>query len=131
MKAFFDTNVYINTFFRKLLPKEEFARIFEIYEIVLCPIVKHELLLGTIKEKTRGELQKFFDLCAEIEAPNKKIWQEATIFMKQLGWKENKQQNDVLIALSARRENATLITYDRHFEKLAEKIGFELLLLVE
>jgi len=131
MKAFFDTNVYINTFFRAVLPREEFEKFFVLYEIVACPVVRHELLLGTVHSKTRKELERFFDQCPILEAPNRKIWEETTEVMKKLKWKENRQQNDLLIALTAREEEATLITYDRLFEEVRELLGFEMVLLEE
>lgn len=131
MKAFFDTNVYINTFFKAVLPRDEFERFFAIYDVVICPIVKHELLLGTIHKKTRKELERFFDQCPILEAPSNKIWEEMTEIMKKLRWKENRQQNDILISLTARQEEATLITFDSLFEKLQEMVDFELVLLQE
>ncbi len=44
MKAFFDANDYINTLLKTTLPREEFVKFFSLYDIVVCPIVKHELL---------------------------------------------------------------------------------------
>ncbi len=129
MKAFFDTSVYINTFFKALLPKEDFQKFFDLYDIVICPIVKHELLLGTIHPKTKKALDRFFDQCPVVEAPTRELWMEMTEIMKKLHWRENRQQNDILIALTARKEAATLITYDRHFGALQELIDFELILL--
>lgn len=131
MKAFFDTNVYINTFFKAVLPREEFAKFFALYDVIVCPIVKHELLLGTIHKKTRKELERFFDQCPTVEAPTREMWEEMTERMKQLKWKENRQQNDLLIALTTKKEKATLMTYDVHFQKLKELIDFELVLLRE
>jgi len=131
MKAFFDTSIYINTFFRKQLPKDEFLNFFKVYEIVVCPVVRHELLLGTINPKTRKELASFFDQCPVTEAPTSDMWSTMTDVMKKLGWKENRQQNDVLIALVANKEPAVLITYDTHFKQIAKHIGFELVLLGE
>lgn len=125
MKAFFDTNVYINTFFKSVLPREEFEKFFSLYEIVVCPVVKHELLLGTIHPKTKRTLERFFDSCKVLEAPSKKIWEDTTKLMKNMGWRENRQQNDVLIALTAKNEDATLVTYDRHFAKLRELVEFD------
>lgn len=131
MKAFFDTNVYVNSFFKKILPHEEFVRFFDLYDIVICPIVRHELLLGTIHEKTRKELDSFFEKCPVLEAPTKEVWEDATHLMKKLKWKENRQQNDILIALTAQSEEAAVITYDRHFEDMKKWISFELVLLRE
>lgn len=129
MKAFFDTNVYINAFFKTHLPRDQFVRFFSLYDVVVCPIVRHELLLGTIHKKTRQQLEQFFDQCPVVEAPSKAMWEEMTDIMKKLHWKENRQQNDVLITLTAHREEATVITYDKHFELLKDKIDFQLVLL--
>ncbi len=131
MRAFFDTNVYISTFFKKLLPREEFERFFTLYEIVVCPIVKHELLLGTIHPKTRKELEAFFDQCPVLDAPDRHLWEEMTDLMRKLKWKENRQQNDLLIALTSKHANATLITYDHHFEDIAKIFHFDFILLQE
>ena len=131
MKAFFDTNVYINTFFKKVLPREEFSKFFMLYDIVICPVVKHELLLGTIRKKTQKELENFFEQCPLLEAPSQKTWEEMTEVMKKLKWRENRQQNDILIALTARETDSAIITYDRHFEHLKSQIDFELVLLME
>lgn len=131
MKAFFDTGVYINAFFKKVLDRREFEKFFATHEIVVCPIVKHELLLGTIHQKTRKELERFFDQCPLLSAPSGEIWEEMTQLMKKLGWRENRQQNDILIALTARAEPATLIAYDKHFGMIRKLIDFELILLGE
>ena len=131
MRAFFDTNVYINAFFKKVLPRAEFEKLFSLYDIVVCPVVKHELLLGTIHKKTRKELEQFFDQCPLLEAPTKKMWEEMTERMQSLKWRENRQQNDLLIALTAREEQAALITYDGHFQKIKPWVDFELVLLSE
>lgn len=129
MKAFFDTGVYIKAFFTTALPRPEFEKLFSLYQIVVCPIVRHELLLGTIHPKTKKELEKFFSHCPTLEAPTKEMWDEMTGVMKSLGWKENRQQNDLLIALTAQKEKATLITFDKHFETIRTKINFELVRL--
>lgn len=131
MKAFFDTDVYINTFFKKVLPRGEFAKLFSLYEIFVCPVVKHELLLGTVRKETKKELETFFDQCPLLEAPDHKMWSEMTNLMKKLNWKDNRQQNDLLIALTAKESEATLITYDRHFEDIRELVDFELVVLRE
>lgn len=131
MQAFFDTNVYINTFFKRVLPYDQFLNFFKIYDIAICPVVKHELLLGTINPKTRRELETFFDKCPVLEAPTNVLWNTMTEVMKKLGWKENKQQNDILIALVANKAPATLITYDKHFKQIAKQIDFEMVLLEE
>lgn len=129
MKAFFDTNVYINTFFKKKLDRNEFAGFFDLYEIGVCPVVKHELFLGSIHPRTRLELGEFFDQCPLYAAPSAETWDEMTGIMKKMGWKENRQQNDLLIALTAREEDACLISYDFIFERLRDLIGFELVFL--
>lgn len=131
MKAFFDTNVYVNTFFRPLLPREEFQKYFEIFEIVIHPIVQHELLLGVKSKKVKRELDHFFRECEILEAPSRTTWEEATRLMNRLGWKENRQQNDVLLALGAQENSATVISYDTHFERLPSLIPFNLILLRE
>ena len=131
MKAFFDTNVYIQAFFRKGLSREKFANLFAAYDVVVCPIVKHELLLGVIQPSTKKELEAFFDQCPVLEAPARHMWEEMTGIMKKLNWRENHQQNDLLIALTAREEDATLVTFDRHFEKIQKYVDFELVLLKE
>lgn len=130
-RAFFDTGVYVNAFFKKLLPRHEFEKFFSLYEIYLSPVVRHELLLGTVHQKTRKELERFFDQCPLLGAPSEKTWDRATGIMKQLGWKENRQQNDVLIALTAHVETATLITYDSHFSMIKKHLYFDLALLEE
>jgi len=129
MKAFFDTSVYINTFFKKALSLAEFEKFFDIYEVVVCPVVRHELLLGSIHPHTRKALERFFDECPLLPAPSVKEWQSLTEVMQKLGWKENRQQNDVLIALTAREYQATVITFDRHFELIQKHLHFEYILL--
>ena len=131
MKAFFDTNIYINTFFKKKLSRERFSQFFLTYDIFVCPVVKHELLLGTIRGETRKELESFFDECPLLPAPGLLLWSETTKIMRKLNWKENHQQNDILIALTARDSEATLVTYDRHFERIQKEVDFEMVLLRE
>ncbi|MBI2339103.1 MAG: PIN domain-containing protein [Deltaproteobacteria bacterium] len=131
MKAFFDTGVYVNAFFKKTLPRDEFEKFFALYDVFLCPIVRHELLLGTVHQKTRRELERFFGQCPLLNAPSEKTWDQATDIMKRLGWRENRQQNDVLIALTAHEESATLITCDGHFSMINKHLDFDLVLLEE
>lgn len=131
MKAFFDTGVYINAFFRGVLPKTEFEKFFSLYDVFVCPVVKHELLLGTIHPKTKSALSRFFDQCPSCNAPSREMWGKMTEIMKSLKRRENSRQNDALIALTAEQENATLITYDADFESLKGLVGFELVLLKE
>lgn len=131
MKAFFDTNVYINTFFRTTLPRAEFEKFFSLYDIFVCPVVKHELLLGTIHPKTKKTLARFFDELPTFDAPTRTLWEQTTEVMKKLKWRENRQQNDTLIALTAHEEKASLITYDKHFAELRDLVIFDLVLLKE
>ena len=130
-RAFFDTGVYINTFFKRVLLREEFEKLFSLYDIFLCPIVKHELLLGTVHPKTKKELERFFNQCPLLGTPTQNMWDRATELMVRLGWRENRQQNDILIALTAHEEPATLIAYDRHFREIRKHLNFEFVLLQE
>ncbi|MBF0492948.1 MAG: PIN domain-containing protein [Deltaproteobacteria bacterium] len=131
MKAFFDTNVYVNTFFRPVLPKAQFESYFKSYEVWICPLVKHELLLGTIHPKTKADLEKFFLACPTFEAPDREMWNQATELMKKMKWKESKHQNDVLIALTACRESALLFSYDKIFKILQKELSFSFQCLEE
>ena len=126
MLALFDTNIYIGELTGRV-PAGESEKWRSQYLIRLSPVVYHELLRGARKRDWVHEIR---DHTVLTPAPTFKMWEESASILSQWHFssRENevlfKLQNDVLIALTARSLGAVVITQDRHFEKIAQKVSF-------
>lgn len=129
MIAFFDTNIYLDVLKGKF-SKDIFDGYFSKYVIRLCPVVYHELLRG-MREALIHKVQRDFGKIIRLPAPTAEQWKEAALLIPQIeGSKDirnlERLQNDVLIALTARSQGATVITQDRGFESIHKKVVFNL-----
>lgn len=128
MIAFFDTNIYID-FLKGTFSRSLYDRYFEKYIIRLCPVVYQELIrclrTDTIKKKVEQATKKIIFL----EAPTTRMWIKTGQLAGKIAGSFDeltleKNQNDILIALTARENGALLITQDKHFHLIQKHIPF-------
>ena len=126
MLALFDANVYIGELTGRI-PAGESEKWRSQYLIRLSPVVYHELLRGARKKDLIYEIR---DRTVSTPVPTFKMWEESATILSQWVFSSGrnevlfKLQNDILIALTARSLGAVVITQDRHFEKIAERVSF-------
>ncbi len=131
MIAFFDTNIYID-YLKGLFPSEVYDSFFREYIIRVCPVVYQELIRGIRTESVRKKVEKALHPLVFLPPPSNAMWiQAGELASRVMGNKEERSlekiQNDLLIALTARTNGATLITQDHHFLKIKKEIDFKLL----
>lgn len=98
-------------------------------------VVLSELRRGARTTKAAELVEALCRLAHVLWEPNAAEWWEAGKLVREVGdrrhWETSKRrefQNDALIALTARRHGATVVTSNRvDFELLAEKTGIEVL----
>lgn len=123
MKYLFDTNIYIEAF-RSEKKKEDFRRLcFPILPLTFfSAVVAYELNVNAIDDRTREALAEFIqplERAGRLIAPAFDDWIEASRLVTQIESKDRVWRsklpallNDILIALSARRVGAMLITHN-------------------
>lgn len=130
--AIIDTSVYVDYLERG---RHEFAMtvVKRSYLLRYSAVVLSELRRGARTTESRRLVTALHDAAAQIWAPLAPDWWQAGRLIQELGdarqWNAGKRrnfQNDVLIALTARRYGATVVTADRaDFELLATEIAFQ------
>jgi predicted nucleic acid-binding protein len=134
--AVLDTNVYIGHWENGLY-QAELETIRRSYIVRHCSVVLSELRRGA-RTRTAHRLVESLHRLATLQwEPTVADWWEAGRLIRKIGdahdWETNKRrdfQNDALIALTARRQGATVVTANRvDFELLAEETRVRLHLL--
>ena len=115
-----DSNVYIDLMRAR---RDAVATLFQWADqadrsLVICGMVRLEVLRGITSLKARLKLAAFMDVMINVPADNR-LWTEAV----DLGWKLDRQGftipgADVVIAASALRLAAGLMTSDNHFRRV-------------
>lgn len=113
-----DSNVYIDLLRlnRDPLPLlEDWAGI---ENLVICGMVRLEVLRGVTEKKAYDRMSSFMDLMINVRSDNN-FWIESSA----LAWKLDRQGKvipgtDVIIATSALRIGATILTSDAHFRHI-------------
>lgn len=111
-----DSSVYIQLLRAGKNPVGELAESFDITEIVICSVVRCEVLRGIIRPKAKAYLASYFDLLVDI-ATDHRVWQET----EALAWQLDRAGKvlpltDLVIAVCTLRAGAALLTNDRHFD---------------
>jgi predicted nucleic acid-binding protein len=133
--AIIDTSVYIDHFERGL-HADTLDKVGRAFIVRHSAVVLSELRRGSRTreaERTVAQLQR---VAREAWEPTAVDWWQAGRLIRTVGdahrWDRNKRrdfQNDALIALTARRHGATVVTANRDdFELLARVLGISLLL---
>jgi predicted nucleic acid-binding protein len=141
MKVLLDSNVYI-TALRSQAERARFRSSFFplLPATVLSAVVAHELSVSAANVRTRDLLAEFIapmERAGRVVTPSFVDWQAAAGIVSAIGrrdgaWKSKLPQllNDVLIALSARRAGAQVITYNgRDFRLIRRHTEFGLRVL--
>lgn len=131
--AILDTNIYIGHWERGLY-QAELDSIRRSYVVRHCSVVLSELRRGARTRSAQRLVESLNRLAVVQWAPSTEDWWEAGRLIRKIGdaqgWETAKRrdfQNDTLIALTARRHGAAVITANRaDFELLAEEIRFQL-----
>ncbi len=111
-----DSSVYIQLLRAGKDPVSELAGSFDITEIVICSVVRCEVLRGIIRPKAKAHLTSYFDLLVHI-ATDHRVWQAT----EDLAWQLDRAGKilpltDLVIAVCALRSGVALLTNDRHFD---------------
>lgn len=128
--AVLDTNVYID-FWERGLRAETVRAIHVAFVVRHAAVVLSELRRGARTQQARRTVESLYRLATEVWEPNGDDWWEAGKLVRdigdQQGWDPHKRrefQNDALLALTARRRGAVLITSNRSdFDLLERRIG--------
>ena len=132
--AILDTNVYIGHWERgSFAPALEQVR--KAFVIRHSAVVLSELRHGARTRQAQGLVEALFRLAASCWAPTPADWWQAGSLIQQIGdargWNKSKRrdfQNDALIALTARRHGATVVTANHaDFDLLARQLGISIL----
>lgn len=128
--AVLDTNVYID-FWEKGRHAEIVEAVHRGFVVRHAAVVLSELRRGARTQQARRTVESLYRLATEVWEPNGEDWWEAGKLVRDIGdlqgWEVRKRrefQNDALIALTARRRGAVLITSNRSdFELLEARVG--------
>ncbi len=112
-----------SSFFIELLqkgsdPGTELLRRVELLDLATCGMVRVEVVRGISAPKLRTRVEDFMSVMMNVPTDNE-LWAEATEIAWQLGregW--TMPAADILIAASAFRINAAVLTLDKHFDAI-------------
>jgi len=113
-----DSNVYISLLRAGRDPAVALGNRYEMADLVICGMVRLEVLRGIKSPKVLERLGAFFDVLMNVPSDNR-IWEEAT----DLAWRLDRggrtlPSPDLVIAASAFRVGAAVCTHDRHFDHI-------------
>lgn len=141
MKYLLDTNVYLDAC-RSEETRNQFRHTFFplLPATFLSAVVAYELLADAVDRRTRADVREFIlplERAGRVVTPTFDDWLEAaaivtTIMTRDRGWRSKlpRLQNDILIALGARRIGAVVLTHNRNdFLLIRRHKGFPLRLL--
>lgn len=128
--AVLDTNVYVD-FWERGLHSETVRAIHAGFVVRHAAVVLSELRRGARTQQARRTVESLYRIATEVWAPNAADWWEAGKLVRDLGdrqsWDIHKRrefQNDALLALTARRQGALLVTSNRSdFRLLEQRVG--------
>jgi len=132
--ALLDTNVYIGHWERSLY-EAALIEVRRAFVIRHSAVVLSELRRGARTREAQRVVGALFEHASVVWTPVNSDWWEAGRLILKLGdghsWDRNKRrdfQNDVLIALTARRHGATVVTANRkEFDLISREIGVSVL----
>ena len=134
MWALIDTSVYIGHWERGLYD-EVLQQVRRAFIVRHSAVVLSELRRGARTRSAERTVTRLHALARDPWAPNQSDWWDAGRLIRTLGdahdWDRSKRrdfQNDALIALTAKRHGATVVTANRDdFELLGRKLGVRIL----
>jgi predicted nucleic acid-binding protein len=131
-----DTSVYIDHWERSL-HVETLERVRKVFVVRYSAVVLSELRRGARTREAERTVSRLHRLAREVWEPTAGDWWEAGRIIRGLGdehhWDRVKRrdvQNDALIALTARRHGASVVTANREdFGLLARELGISLVVV--
>lgn len=113
-----DSNVFINLLKRGRDPATLLLEWIGNRNLATCGMVRLEVLRGITLPKSHRNTSAFFDVMVNIPS-NNRLWEDAA----ELAWKLDRKGivipgTDVVIAASALRIGAAVLTSDRHFQNI-------------
>lgn len=132
--AILDSNVYIGHWERGRY-EEALTTVRKVFVIRHSAVVLSELRRGARTRQAQRLVTTLFQVARTQWEPTAADWWEAGRVIRKVrdahGWDRSNRrdfQNDALIALTARRHGATIVTADRaDFEVLAQELGVSVL----
>jgi predicted nucleic acid-binding protein len=132
--AILDTNVYIGHWERGLYERE-LAQLRKGFIVRHSAVVLSELRRGARTRTAQRVVKELFEKAHIQWEPTSQDWWQTGELIRRIGddhsWDKKKRrdfQNDALIALTARRNGATVVTADKEdFELLVDAIGTSVL----
>ena len=116
--ALVDSNIYIDILRAGRDPAVELTAQVSITDLATCGMVRVEVMRGVKNPRIRDGLARFLDLLQNVASDNR-LWEETAA----LAWELDRKgwilpAPDLVIACSARRIGAVVLTNDRHFQKV-------------
>lgn len=135
--AILDTDIYTGHWERGLF-QETLADLRRGYIVRHSAVVLSELRRGARTREAQRLVGELYELATHRWEPSPADWWEAGRLVRIVGDRQNwdihkrrEFQNDALIALTARRHGATIVTANRSdFELLRAELGFSLFLAI-
>jgi len=113
-----DSCVFIALLRDRLDPAVELLQHSSLDDVATCGMVRMEVLRGIKVPSVKTRLTEFFNVLQNVPTDNR-LWDEATEIAWQLGRiGVTLPAQDCLIAASARRIGAAVLTFDHHFEEI-------------
>lgn len=113
-----DSSVYIRLMRQRLDPVAVLFEHYDTVNLVTCGMVQVEVLRGIRVPRARARLEAFMSVMQYVPA-DERLWREAT----DLAWRVDRlgqpiQATDALIAASALRLSASVLTLDSDFQRV-------------
>lgn len=113
-----DSSFFIDLLQKGLDPGTELLRRVELLDLATCGMIRLEVVRGISAPKLRARVEDFMSVMVNVPTDNK-LWMEAT----QIAWDFGREgwtmpAADILIAASAFRINAAVLTLDKHFDAI-------------
>lgn len=113
-----DSSIFIQLLRRRRDPAIALLERFDTLDLVTCGMVTMEVLRGVQEPAVKKALERFMSVMICV-ATDHRVWAEAA----ELAWSLDRQgrvlpSTDLLIAASAVRAGARVLTFDRHFEAI-------------
>lgn len=118
MNFLIDSAVYIDWLRNRIDPREQLLETLQEGRLYNCGVVRAEVLRGIKNEAVYLGMEAFFDIIPEVPT-DAKLWRNVS----SMAWRLQREGKsppltDLVIAMSALRTGATLISPDAHFEDI-------------
>ena len=113
-----DSSIFIGLLRRRMDPTRELWEHFASLDLAVCGMVRVEVVRGLKAPRLRSRVEAFMDVMQSIPTDHR-LWEEAA----HMAWELDRQGRnlpapDILIAVSALRIGAAVLSFDRHFSEI-------------